>query len=40
VYEIGILVTSGEAFPFVFNVRQKTPVTERWNELDNSYGPS
>jgi hypothetical protein len=37
VYEIGIPVTSGEEFPFVFNVRQKTPVTERWNELDNSY---
>ena len=37
VYEIGIPVTSGEEFPFVFNVRQKTPVTERRNELDNSY---
>lgn len=37
VYELGIPVTTGEAFPFVFNVQQKVPVTERRNELDNSY---
>jgi len=37
VYEMGIPVTTGEAFPFVFNVQQKTPVTERRNELDSSY---
>lgn len=37
VYEMGIPVTTGEEFPFVFNVGQKTPVTERRNELDNSY---
>jgi hypothetical protein len=37
VYELGIPVTTGEAFPVRFNVQQKTPVTERRNELDNSY---
>lgn len=37
IYELGIPVTSGEEFPFLFNVHQKTPVTERRNELDNSY---
>lgn len=37
VYELGIPVTGGEAFPFKFNVGQKTPVTERRDELDNSY---
>lgn len=37
VYELGIPVTNEEEFPFVFNVQQKTPVTERRNELDNSY---
>lgn len=37
VYEMGIPVTTGEEFPFVFNVWQKTPVTERRTELDNSY---
>ncbi len=37
IYEMGIPVTSGEDFPFLFNVQQKTPVTERRNELDNSY---
>ncbi len=37
IYELGIPVTRGEEFPFLFNVHQKTPVTERRNELDNSY---
>lgn len=37
VYELGVPVTTGENFPFRFNVQQKTPVTERRNELDNSY---
>ncbi len=37
VYELGIPVTRDEEFPFLFNVHQKTPVTERRNELDNSY---
>jgi len=37
VYEMGIPVTQDEEFPFLFNVHQKTPVTERRNELDNSY---
>ncbi|WP_147270865.1 hypothetical protein [Haloplanus salinus] len=37
IYEMGIPVTRGEEFPFLFNVHQKTPVTERRNELDNSY---
>lgn len=37
VYELGIPVTTGEEFPVRFNVQQKTPVTERRNELDNSY---
>lgn len=37
IYELGIPVTEGEDFPFLFNVQQKTPVTERRNELDNSY---
>jgi len=37
IYEMGIPVTSDEDFPFLFNVQQKTPVTERRNELDNSY---
>ena len=37
IYEMGIPVTSEEEFPFLFNVHQKTPVTERRNELDNSY---
>lgn len=37
VYEMGIPVTTGEEFPFVFNAGQKTPVTERRNDLDNSY---
>ena len=37
IYEMGIPVTRGEDFPFLFNVHQKTPVTERRNELDNSY---
>lgn len=37
VYEMGIPVTLGEEFPFVFNIGQKTPVTERRNELDVSY---
>jgi hypothetical protein len=37
IYEMGIPVTSDEEFPFLFNVHQKTPVTERRNELDNSY---
>jgi len=37
IYEMGIPVTQGEEFPFLFNVHQKTPVTERRNELDNSY---
>ncbi len=34
---MGIPMTQGEQFPFTFNVQQKTPVTERRNELDNSY---
>ena len=37
IYELGIPVTREEEFPFLFNVHQKTPVTERRNELDNSY---
>ena len=37
VYEMGIPVTTSEAFPFLFNVQQKTPVTERRNELESSY---
>ncbi len=37
IYELGIPVTTEETFPFQFNVGQKTPVTERRNELDNSY---
>lgn len=37
IYELGIPVTTDEEFPFEFNVQQKTPVTERRNELDNSY---
>lgn len=37
IYEMGIPVTTDEEFPFVFNVQQKVPVTERRNELDNSY---
>jgi len=37
IYEMGIPVTTDEDFPFLFNVGQKTPVTERRNELDNSY---
>jgi hypothetical protein len=37
IYEMGIPVTREEEFPFLFNVHQKTPVTERRNELDNSY---
>lgn len=40
IYELRIPVTDEEAFPFVFNVQQKTPVTERRNELDNSYRSS
>ncbi len=40
VYEMGIPVTTEEEFPFVFNVGQKTPVTERRNELENSYRAS
>lgn len=37
IYELGIPVTTEEEFPVHFNVQQKTPVTERRNELDNSY---
>ena len=37
IFEMGIPVTKGEAFPFLFNVQQKVPVTERRNELDNTY---
>lgn len=37
IYELGIPVTTEEAFPVTFNVQQKVPVTERRNELANSY---
>jgi len=37
VYEMGIPVTMEDDMPFVFNVHQKTPVTERRTELDDDY---